>query len=482
MGHDAAHGQVAAVKTIDAPRRPDAAVVAESATRVLSHVVDLQIVLDRCDDAQGAVTTTAAWLADHLGARRVLVGFAPDPAGPCRYAAAVQNDLRDQDQGDDRLSPIEEAAIEEVMLRGETIVVPPQSPIDRFCALAVGHLADHVDAESLLGVPLHDELDVVRGAIILIDAPEEDEGVSLRNQFVALSTPLAEKWLRIHDRQPDRFTRFGRQIGRFVGLTKSWIAISLCVVVCLLLTVPMTYRIRCTCELQPIGKRYLVAPVDGPLESATVHAGDRVSAGEVLAIMNASEIDLQLAALQAELERSRKTADSYLAENRAGETQLAELEARRFELESDLLRHRRKQLELRSPIDGVVLSGDLRDSAGAPLSRGQQLLEIAALGRQRVEIAVPQSEIAFVAADQTLIFQLHAFPDRQFDAKVRRVRPSAEVRDGANVFIAEATIDDPEHLMRPGMKGRAWVCSGQASLGWVLFHRPIARLRVWMGW
>ena len=65
---------------------------------------------------------------------------------------------------------------------------------------------------------------------------------------------------------------------------------------------------------------------------------------------------------------------------------------------------------------------------------------------------------------------------------VDRVRPAAEVRDSAVAFVAEVSVPNPDNELRPGVRGAAEITAGRRSLGWVLFHRPVEKLRGWLGW
>ena len=76
--------------------------------------------------------------------------------------------------------------------------------------------------------------------------------------------------------------------------------------------------------------------------------------------------------------------------------QLAKLEADRLELKTKILELRSNHLEIKSPIDGVVISGDQERAEGAPLTIGQALFEVAPLDKMVVELAIPEDEITHI--------------------------------------------------------------------------------------
>ena len=55
--------------------------------------------------------------------------------------------------------------------------------------------------------------------------------------------------------------------------------------------------------------------------------------------------------------------------------------------------------KLVAPFASVIVSGDLSQSIGRPVSRGDTLFEIAPLDRYRVTLVVPDTDIRLIAPD-----------------------------------------------------------------------------------
>lgn len=458
--------------------------VSKAALRTLASVIELQSRLDRCDDLEAGLETVGRFILSRLNATEVVVAVTDGPALPCRMVVAVHKPADSEDifvRSPHDADTESTAAANEIYRRGEEIHLPPRSTSDEYGALAIERFRKQRNAATLLGIPLVDRDGVAYGAALVLDAGVMEDGIAPMRFMETLSSPIAERLLSISRNRRGRCERALRGFTTEIA-SKRRAVVAAIVAIAIVMMLPWTYRVSCNGVLQPTGKRYVVAPIDAPLEQGRVRAGDLVTSDQVLATMNAREIDIELAALQAELSRSHQQADGYLAANNTGESQLAELEARRLELQADLLRHRRASLEVRSPIDGIVVAGDLRDKRGAPLSRGQVLYEVAPLGKLYVEVAIPQSSIAHVDTEMSLSLRLHAYPDREFETRIQRIEPSAQIRDEQNVFLAEAEVLDPDQLLRPGMRGKVWIDAGTASVGWILLHRPIDAVRVATGW
>ena len=236
--------------------------------------------------------------------------------------------------------------------------------------------------------------------------------------------------------------------------------------------IPLPYNVNVDCQIEPVTRRFVAAPFEGTLEQALVKPGDIVRKGDVLARMDGREVRWKRASVVAERNQAVKRRDSAQASHNYSEQQIAQLEIQRMDLELQLLDHRAENLEIKSPVDGIVASGDLERAQGAPLTVGQTLFEIAPLESMIVEMSVPDDEISYIAVGQKVDVRLDAFPGQMWETVAARVQPRSEIRDEDNVFIAEAELNNADGRLRPGMKGRAKLETDKRPLGWILFHKP----------
>jgi RND family efflux transporter MFP subunit len=266
-----------------------------------------------------------------------------------------------------------------------------------------------------------------------------------------------------------------RLLQRIRAISKSWrwkagvIGVAL---IAAILAIPFTYKIKCDCQVQPHTRRFVVAPFEGRLEESLVRQGELVRQGQVLARMDGREIRLDLAAVAAERSRAGKKRDSAMATQKVADAQAAKLEMDRLDLKIQLLEQRIDNLEVRSPIDGVVISGDLERAEGAPLSIGQTLFEVAPLDKMIVELAIPEEEIWYVGENLNATVHLDAYPQHEWTASITKIHPRAEVRQSRNAFIGELQVENNGGTLRPGMNGKAKIAGPRRALAWNLFHKP----------
>ncbi|MCA9113808.1 MAG: efflux RND transporter periplasmic adaptor subunit, partial [Planctomycetaceae bacterium] len=253
---------------------------------------------------------------------------------------------------------------------------------------------------------------------------------------------------------------------------------------CVLLAglIPMPEIIHCRCEIQPVSRRFVAAPFEASLEQSLVRAGDVVSAGDVLARLDGRELRMKLAGVQAEIQQAAKKQDAQLAERQLAEARLTGLELNEAELERELYQHRLSQLDIRSPVDGVVISGDLERAEGVRLSLGQTLFEIAPVDRMIAELEITQPDISNVKQGMPVEIDLEADDGRRRKGTVTRIQPQSVRKDQQYVFPAEIELENTSRTLRPGMRGRGRLTGEWKPLGWILFRRPWHQFLFMIGW
>lgn len=250
----------------------------------------------------------------------------------------------------------------------------------------------------------------------------------------------------------------------------------------LAMLVPLPYQVGCECQLEPVVRRFVAAPYDGILEKTFAETGEIVEANQLLARMDGRTLRIELAGVQAEFDAAKKRRDSALATQDIAQSHIARSEMQRHQSQIELLNRRLENLEVKSPIEGIVVSGDLEKAEGAPLETGQTLFEVGPLDQMVAEILIPESEIRFVEAGQKVKIKLNAYPFRTFHGTVKHIHTRSEIVSDENVFVAEVVMDNEKGRLKPGMAGTAKINSGFYPLGWNLFHNAWEKVRYWTVW
>lgn len=197
-------------------------------------------------------------------------------------------------------------------------------------------------------------------------------------------------------------------------------------------------------NIQPFNRAAIFARVNGYVKSWDHDIGSPVKAGEVLATIDAPDLDQQLGQARATLASVRAneqiatltaSRNNVLVKKQIVAQQLADqsnADAKAKQAVVDANEANVRQLEamqsfktLSAPFDGVVTArnvelGMLINSGGS----GQPLFEVSDLHRVRIYVQVPQSFSAALKPGMKATFEMPQYPGVQFDATLSHVAKS----------------------------------------------------------
>lgn len=231
-------------------------------------------------------------------------------------------------------------------------------------------------------------------------------------------------------------------------------------------------------------KRVVAAPIDGYIGIASKRAGDVVKAGEILATLDDRELRLQLEGWQTIKRQRQREFDRALAEADRSAISILQAQIQQADAQIGVLSAQLERTQMTAPFDGLVVSGDLAQSIGGSVQRGEVLFEITPMDGYRVVLAIDERDLDDVAVGQSGRLLLATFPDRPVGFEIVRVTPVAEVKDGRNVFFAEAALNASDLSLRPGMEGVAKIDAGSRRLFYIWTNETTeaVRLTLWRFW
>jgi HlyD family secretion protein len=225
---------------------------------------------------------------------------------------------------------------------------------------------------------------------------------------------------------------------------------------------------------------------------------DRVTKGQVLAVVNTDQLRAQIEQSRASLAVARaavQQAEATLAEvapqtaraeslyartmisaqdvegaraalaraAAARASAAAQLEGARAAL--DVQQTALRKATIRAPIGGIVLERSVERGRTVTAAFQTPVLFVLAadLARMTLSLDVDEADIGQVANGQTAEFSVDAFPDRIFTASVRSVRNAAKTVNGVVTYQAILDVANPELLLRPGMTATARIATARVS-------------------
>jgi multidrug efflux pump subunit AcrA (membrane-fusion protein) len=148
------------------------------------------------------------------------------------------------------------------------------------------------------------------------------------------------------------------------------------------------------------------------------------------------------------------------------------------EAQVSLLESQLSRTEITAPFDGLVVNGDLNQSLGSAVKRGQVLFEVAPLNLYRVILEVDQGEITDIQKGQKGTLKLSSIPDAVFPLTIIQLTPVSSSKEGRSYFRVEAVLDRVSDRLSPGMEGVGKIEVGERKLIWILTHKIVDWIRL----
>ncbi len=270
-------------------------------------------------------------------------------------------------------------------------------------------------------------------------------------------------------------------LGRLWGVEHSLAklaALSLVVGVLVAAVLPWHYRVDAAATLRSDDMVFVPAPFDGFLREVHVQIGDQVVQGAATVGLDTRELLLEESMAAAEVGRFAREAEKAQAVWQLADMQIALARQNQSAARLHLVRDHLAHAQLRAPMTGVVVEGELKKNLGGPVKKGDLLLKIARLDSTYVELEIDQTDIHEVAPGRRGELAFVGRPDLRVALVIERIEPMSTMKDGRNYFLARARVDaEVQSWWRPGMGGTAKIDAGDRSLLWVLTHRSVRFLQ-----
>jgi RND family efflux transporter MFP subunit len=244
------------------------------------------------------------------------------------------------------------------------------------------------------------------------------------------------------------------------------------------------YRVTAQTNLEGTIQRAVGAPFNGYIKEAPVRAGDIVRNGEMLCLLDDRDLKLERLKWAIQKEQLLKQYREAMAKHDRAQVQINKAKIDQAEAQISLLDDQLARTKVVTPFDGIVMSGDLTQSLGAPVERGQVLFEVAPLDAYRVIVQVDERDIGQITMGQRGELALPSMPGEIFPFAIRKITPVSTAKEGRNYFRVEAQLENPSPRLRPGMEGIGKVTVDQRKLIWIWTHEVIdwVRLKLWAWW
>jgi RND family efflux transporter MFP subunit len=448
----------------------------------LEKVLDLVASAVEHEGFQSGAMSLATRMATTLECDRVSVGFI------VRSTVRVEVISHTADFGKEtNLVRAIGNAMDEALDQQATVIYPLPSGDLPVVTRAHGELSKEHGSGAILTVPLENNGKIVGGLTLERsgDKPFDREVVDACEAVASLVGPILEtrrkeeRWLirKVADSGAD-------QLKKVIGagyLVRKLVLITLACLITFFSLFEMDHRVSAPTSIEGRVQRAVAAPFNGFIKEAPVRPGDVVSEGNLLCLLD--DRDLLLERLKWTIEKEQLTNQYHEAMAKRERSQIRITRAKMDQAEAQLalIAEHLGRTRVTAPFDGVIMSGDLSQSLGSPVERGQELFRVAPLDAYRVIVEVEERDINQVQVGQRSELMLPSMPGEPFPFVVEKITPVSLSKDGRNYFRVEARMESASDRLRPGMEGIGKITIEQRKLIWVWTHKAVdwLRLQVW---
>ncbi|MES2037463.1 MAG: efflux RND transporter periplasmic adaptor subunit [Pseudomonadota bacterium] len=243
----------------------------------------------------------------------------------------------------------------------------------------------------------------------------------------------------------------------------------------------ITQTVTASGTLNPVALINVGSQVSGTVVELKADFNDRVKQGQVLLKLDPTIFNAQIKQSEASLasaEASRRLAQATLERNQKLVTQnyisgtAMDQAKREVEVADANIKLARAQLDrvkadlnnsvIRSPIDGVIIKRtiDMGQTVAASFQT-PNLFQIARdLTKMQIDTSVSEADVGSLKDGLPARFVVDAYPDREFEAKLRQFRLAANVQQNVVTYNVVLDVDNKDELLKPGMTAQVRLVVG----------------------
>ena len=213
----------------------------------------------------------------------------------------------------------------------------------------------------------------------------------------------------------------------------------------------------------------IAAELGGVVSEIKFENGGVAKKGDVIMKLDASQEEALLRSAEAEAELARTDLERTqgLASQKVvskAELDAAESKFRRLTAIVDQMRSNIRKKTLVAPFDGHV--GIRQVNVGQMINAGQQVVALTSLDPVYVDFALPQQHLGQLSQGLEVRVRSDAVPSREFKGKLTAINSMVDTVT-RNVSV-QATLENADHVLRPGMFAKAEVVLPEKSSALVI--------------
>lgn len=212
-----------------------------------------------------------------------------------------------------------------------------------------------------------------------------------------------------------------------------------------------------TSNIEPFQQNSIAPSMGIRIDRILVDVGARVSKGQLLATMDRAQYNqakTQLNVIKTDYDRLQSVYDA----GGVSKQQLDQAKAA-YDVQKEVVDNLFENIELRSPITGVVTARDY--DPGDMYSSSKPIMQIMQINPLKVTIDISEQYFADVRNGMPVDIAVDLFPDKSFTGKVSLIYPTID--PATRTFKVEVSIPNGANTLRPGMFSRSTIKFGERN-------------------
>ncbi len=207
-------------------------------------------------------------------------------------------------------------------------------------------------------------------------------------------------------------------------------------------------------QIQPYRQTPLYARTQGFLRRWYVDIGAQVKQGQLLATIDAPELDQDIARAKADQQLAQVNLDRLQSVQLPGAIAKQDIDTRRSAVTVSQANLGRLQAlkdlqQIRAPFSGIITSRTAENGTLVSPGTGAPLFTLSEVGTLRVFVDVPQTYFRYVKIGQPATVTIPELKNQSFAGKV--VHTSGALRSDSRTLLAEVVIPNPKQDLPSGL-------------------------------
>jgi len=252
----------------------------------------------------------------------------------------------------------------------------------------------------------------------------------------------------------------------------------------------LSVKVTATGTLEPVNQVDVGSEISGTIREVLVDFNSRVTKGQVLAVLDTKQLQARVNQAKATLQLAEAKVDeaeATLVETRAKDKRMQTLALQGLCAQEDCDAARAtynrakasvasakaqvvqaqasldaemttfQKATIYSPINGIVLKRNVEPGQTVAASLQTPVLFTLAenLTQMELQVDVDEADVGQVSVGQKAVFNVDAYPDKNFPAEITEVHLAPQTVEGVVTYEAVLRVDNSELLLRPGMTATA---------------------------